>query len=139
MNVVFADTSFYVALASPRDGLHQAALSTGDHWDGAVITTEYVLWELGNYFCCPPERKVFIDLVQALREDAQTRVIPASPSLFEEGLRIYTARLDKSWSLTDCISFTVMEVHGITEALTCDHHFEQAGFRVLLTRDKWEQ
>jgi len=26
----------------------------------------------------------------------------------------------------------VMERHGLTEALTADHHFEQAGFKVLL-------
>ncbi len=41
-------------------------------------------------------------------------------------------RPDKDWSLTDCISFVVMEEHGITDALTGDHHFEQAGFRALL-------
>jgi len=34
--------------------------------------------------------------------------------------------------LTDCISFVVMEESGITEALTGDHHFEQAGFVTLL-------
>ena len=30
------------------------------------------------------------------------------------------------------ISFLVMGQHGITEALTADHHFEQAGFVTLL-------
>jgi uncharacterized protein len=37
-----------------------------------------------------------------------------------------------SWSLTDCISFEVMRARGISDALTGDHHFAQAGFRVLL-------
>ena len=41
-------------------------------------------------------------------------------------------RPDKEWSLTDCISFEVMAELGLTEALTADHHFEQAGFRALL-------
>ena len=45
---------------------------------------------------------------------------------------LYNARDDKDWSLTDCISFIVMKEHGITEALTGDRHFEQAGFRALL-------
>jgi len=132
MNRVFADTSFYVALASARDGRHAVALRLSNQWDGAVITTEYVLLEVGNYFRGPSDRNVFVDLVEALRSDAETTIIPASPALFEDGLRIYTARPDKAWSLTDCISFAVMEAQGVTEALTCDHHFEQAGFRALL-------
>ena len=41
-------------------------------------------------------------------------------------------RLDKSWSLTDCISFEVMRSAQATDALTYDQHFEQAGFRALL-------
>jgi hypothetical protein len=41
-------------------------------------------------------------------------------------------RPDKDWSLTDCISFVVMEDENIKEALTADHHFEQAGFVALL-------
>jgi predicted nucleic acid-binding protein len=45
---------------------------------------------------------------------------------------LYRNRADKNWSLTDCISFVVMKRKGITEALTGDHHFEQAGFKALL-------
>lgn len=47
-------------------------------------------------------------------------------------LHLYAARLDKGWSLTDCISFVVMQQHGIREALTGDRHFAQAGFVALL-------
>jgi predicted nucleic acid-binding protein len=50
----------------------------------------------------------------------------------ERGLDLYDARPDKEWSLTDCISFIVMQDHGTYEALTGDHHFEQAGFVALL-------
>ena len=53
-------------------------------------------------------------------------------SLFEAGLRLYASRRDTEWSLTDCISFVVMKQHNLTEALTADHHFEQAGFIPLL-------
>lgn len=52
--------------------------------------------------------------------------------LWRRGLGLYAARPDKAWSLTDCISFVVMTDRGLTEALTGDHHFEQAGFRALL-------
>jgi hypothetical protein len=50
----------------------------------------------------------------------------------ERGWALYADRPDKYWSLTDCISFVVMKDHQITEALTGDHHFEQAGFVALL-------
>jgi predicted nucleic acid-binding protein len=53
----------------------------------------------------------------------------SSPRL---GFALYGERLDKEWSLTDCISFVVMHDHQLTEAATADHHFEQAGFRALL-------
>jgi hypothetical protein len=52
--------------------------------------------------------------------------------LFEAGTDLYSRRSDKEWSLTDCISFVVMQEQGIGEALTGDRHFEQAGFRALL-------
>jgi uncharacterized protein len=60
-------------------------------------------------------------------------IVPPTQTLFEQGIAYYAARADKDWSLTDCISFIVMAEQQITEALTGDHHFEQAGFRALLT------
>jgi hypothetical protein len=53
--------------------------------------------------------------------------------LFERGLSLYLRRMDKDWSLTDCVSFVVMEEMALTDALTGDRHFEQAGFHVLLS------
>jgi hypothetical protein len=58
--------------------------------------------------------------------------VPASRELFDSGWALYQDRPDKDWSLTDCISFVAMRERGIIEALTGDHHFEQAGFRALL-------
>ena len=60
------------------------------------------------------------------------QIVPPSDLLFQRGLDLYAARGDKEWSLTDCISFVVMGDHGIADALTGDHHFEQAGFTPLL-------
>ena len=47
-------------------------------------------------------------------------------------MRLFSARRDPEWSLTDCISFAAMRAWDLTEALTADHHFGQAGFKVLL-------
>jgi predicted nucleic acid-binding protein len=77
------------------------------------------------------QRQAVITLVHrlALRPDVQ--IVSASHDLFAAAWDLYTRRPDKEWSLTDCTSFVVMQRHGLTDALTGDHHFEQAGFTVL--------
>jgi predicted nucleic acid-binding protein len=59
-------------------------------------------------------------------------LVASSAEVFERGCELHACRPDKGWSLTDCISFVVMEERGIHEALTGDHHYEQAGFTALL-------
>jgi predicted nucleic acid-binding protein len=61
-----------------------------------------------------------------------TDFVPASGELFQRGLALFDKRPHKKWSLVDCISFVVMKQRRLTDALTTNHHFEQAGFQVLL-------
>jgi predicted nucleic acid-binding protein len=71
-------------------------------------------------------------LLDTLSATPDARIIGPSEELFSRGVELYRQRPDKEWSLTDCLSFVVMGDERISEALTGDHHFEQAGFRVLL-------
>jgi predicted nucleic acid-binding protein len=132
MRVVFADTFYYFALLSSRDSAHARAVEFTRDYDGRMVTTGWVLGELADGLAPGRNRKLFVDFLAALRSDPQVTIVPPDSSLFEEGLALYAARPDKDWSLTDCISFCVMKREGIDEALTGDHHFEQAGFRILL-------
>lgn len=132
MKPVFADTSFFVAICNPRDGLHRMATEVAAGVHREVVTTEFVLLELGNWLSRSGDRSVFVALVAQLEADPHARVIPADSALFRRGLELYTDRCDKNWSLTDCISFVVMREAKVLEALTADHHFEQAGFAILL-------
>jgi len=132
MNAVFADTSFYVAAVSPWDQSHQRALALLHEYTGGIVTTEQVLTEAGNWFARTGDRDVFVDLLESILADPKTTVVWSERSLFEEGLHLYADRRDKEWSLTDCVSFVVMGRDNLTEALTADHHFEQAGFKALL-------
>ena len=77
-------------------------------------------------------RRQFEQVLTRLRSESDATIIDPTPELFELGCRFYIARPDKKWSLTDCISFIVMEREYMTDALTADRHFEQAGFRTLL-------
>jgi len=131
MSPLFADTSFYVALVEPRDALHPKAVQASAA-AVPIVTTEYVLLELANFLSRGRARQAYLDLVAALRSSASVVIIPSSAELFDRGSLLFADRPDKEWSLTDCISFVVMQAQGVTQALTGDHHFEQAGFTALL-------
>lgn len=132
MNRVFADTSFYLALFSKRDKHHAAAVTLLESLRAEIVTTDYVLVELAALMSRGDARSLFIRFVERLRSDPSTILIRTSSDIFDKGLALFAERPDKEWSLTDCISFTVMPDKDITEVLASDHHFEQAGFHVLL-------
>jgi len=132
MKVRFADTFYYIALLNHSDRKHDRATELTREFDGTMITTTAVLTELGDGVAGTSSRELFVDFVSDLRRDPDVVVVPADMSWFERAMGLYANRPDKDWSLTDCISFVVMRERGITEALTGDHHFEQAGFTALL-------
>ncbi len=132
MTVRFADTQYYIALLNPEDQHHSRAKALTEQFRGVVVTTEWVLAEVGNSVCIPRHRGNFVQLHHVLRARQSVTIVPATSAHFQRGMRLYSKRCDKAWSLVDCISFTVMEEMQIRDALTADHHFEQAGFVALL-------
>ena len=129
---MFADTSYFIALSNVRDEHHAAAIAASRGAWTEIVTTELILLELGAAFRKPGDRSDFIAIDRMLRTRADVLLIPATSALIERGRDLFAARPDKEWSLTDCISFVVMADCAISDALTTDHHFAQAGFRVLI-------
>lgn len=129
---IFVDTSYFLALLNSRDEFHQYASILADQVDAKLITTEAVLTEIGNALAKSQWRELAVDTLNDLRDDEDVEILSISSELFSKALNFYSSRMDKDWGLTDCISFVVMEDHNLTDALTTDHHFEQAGFRSLL-------
>ena len=132
MTTVFADTYYYVAMLSPSDSTHAQAVALTARLQLRIVTTAWVVAELAATFSAPAKRDRFLELFDVLSASDEVKLVPASAELFDAGMQLYRNRPDKGWSLTDCISFIVMEREGLTEALTGDHHFEQAGFVALL-------
>ena len=130
--MIFTDTVFFLALAQPRDVLHARAKAWAQAITEPLLVTEYILWETVNALSKPIDRPKAHALLAHVRSTSSYEVIPASPELFEAGVRLHALRSDKEWSLTDCISFIVLGRRGLTRALTFDHHFEQGGFEALL-------
>jgi predicted nucleic acid-binding protein len=132
MTPVFADTSFYIALLSPRDAWHAQATQVSRSLARPVLLSDFVLLEVANMYSASPRRGDVAAFIAALRRDSSVTIVPATRDLLDRGLALFSSRLDKEWSLTDCTSFVVMQDHAVTEALSSDHDFEQAGFTILL-------
>jgi uncharacterized protein len=132
MNPVFGDSFFFLALASPSDAAHVRATGLFQNLPGPLITTAWVLVEVADALAAPKNRPVFLTMLKAIHADPRMTVLSPGQDLFDRGVDLFSRRMDKSWSLTDCTSFVVMKDHKITDALTADRHFEQAGFRALM-------
>jgi len=133
MKQIFADTSYWIGLVNPRDQIHEKVIKITQHlFSVRLLTTEMVLGELLNSFSDSPMRRAVAGMVLKLRNDRNVRIVPQTSEQFESALRRYRQAADKSWSLTDCASFQVMEAEQIQAALTHDQHFAQAGFETLL-------
>ena len=132
MRRVFADAFFYLTLLNARDRAYRSARQWAAQSDLNCVTTEFVLLEVADALSAPTARRQSAAFLRALRRDCSTRVIPLSPDLMEEGLQLFEQRTDKTWTLTDCTSFVAMRREGLTDALTGDQHFAQAGYGPLL-------
>src|SRR5262245_35678807 len=128
MTTSFADTSFFIALINVDDEYHAQAVARLKDLSSRIVSSAWVLAELGNFVARTPARSRFAALIRDLVERVKVRLIPAAQRDFEAALRLFDRRRDKEWSFVDCTSFVIMQRLDITVALTSDHHFRQAGF-----------
>lgn len=138
MTGVFADTFYWIAFTNIQDLAHERVkaftLATAPR---LIVVTEEVLTEYLNYFAAwgPRFRGMAAANVQEVRASRRMRIVAQTAASFTSGLALYQSRLDKGYSLTDCISMQTMHREGLTEALTNDRHFEQEGFHAPFRRE----
>lgn len=132
MNRCFADTYYFLALLNPHDEAHERAVEFNASSRRPLVTTAFILIEVADALADTDARPLFARLRARMESDKRAAIVPPSRDLFERGVDLYENRRDKGWSLTDCTSFVVMRDDGIMDALTADHHFEQAGFNAIL-------
>lgn len=134
-NEVFLDTAYAIALSSESDKHHKRAMDLAEQLEKTgtrLVTTRAVQLEIGNALSKRRYRHAAIRLLDSLEADPMVKIIPLSEKLYAQALQLYRERQDKEWGLVDCISFIIMTKRNLTEALTTDEHFQQAGFRALL-------
>jgi len=115
--------------------LHQDAITlSAKLGTAAIVTSDPVLVEVLAYVSKrgPQARSAGLAFIDELRGDAGATSVRQTPELFDAGLDLYRSRLDKGYSLTDCMSMIVCRQRNVTQVLTHDHHFAQEGFEILL-------
>lgn len=132
---VFADTLFWIALVVKQDQYHERAQQWSLRITGRITTTVPVLLETANALARPSWRAHGVALIDHLLQRPDVEVLPLSADLWQRGWDLYRNRPDKPWSLTDCVSFLVMQDTSLVDALTADEHFSQAGFRAVLLEE----
>ena len=133
---LLVDSAYVIALVNDRDQYHRQALRLARQYrDRPLIIVEGLLLEIGNFFAAHFRRQA-VQMIEQFLTSPQVEVVYTSPQLLRAAVSLYKRMFDKEWSLVDCISFQIMRERGITEALTPDHHFTQAGFQVLLTKPR---
>ncbi len=134
MKQTFADTSYWVAVFWLDDQWREAALKATEKTGNVeIVTTETVLIEVLNYFSefkAEIKEKV-ADAVKSLLNNDEILVLLHNHEDFLKALELYKSRLDKGYSLTDCISMNAMRDFRIAEILTNDAHFNQEGYTKL--------
>jgi predicted nucleic acid-binding protein len=132
VSTVFVDTFYWIARINPRDQWHQKATELSSSLKNRLLlTSEEVLIELLNYFSDygPEMRQATAAIVRHIIDDSNIIVLRGN---FKDGLALFESRLDKGYSMTDCLSMNLMRQMKATEVLTHDHHFSQEGFVTLL-------
>lgn len=135
MRTWFLDTGFVIALTSPRDQFHSIAeqLSETIETEGVrLVTSDAVILEIGAALAKLPFRSAAVRLIESMRTDSSIEIVELRSDLVARAFQVFRDRADKEWSLTACVSFEIMRERQLTEALTPDAHFIQAGWVALM-------
>jgi predicted nucleic acid-binding protein len=130
---VFADSSGYFALAHEPDESHRRAVAAlkrlvADRY--RFFTTNSVLAELHALLVNRVDRNVALAVLNEIEMSRITTIVRVRQQDELRAREILAQYDDKEFSLTDAISFAVMERLGITMAFAFDHHFAQFGWQL---------
>jgi predicted nucleic acid-binding protein len=132
-NSVFVDTSGWAYLLDRSSELHQSVSAIYKQilsQQRSLITSNYIIAELVALLTSRSRisRQQIIKYIDTLKLAPQVEILNIGPDLDADSWAFLKTYADKKWSLVDASSFVIMKQHGMTEAITTDHHFTQAGF-----------
>lgn len=132
---LFVDTYALIAWLNRRDSAHETVRFYLEGYRGHLVTTEWVLMEVADALATGATRPIVIEFLQTIRRDPAYEIVNYEANIYKAGFDLFSDRPDKDWSLTDCISFVVMNKRKLTDALTADKHFRQAGYQAVFASE----
>ncbi|MGH7127067.1 MAG: type II toxin-antitoxin system VapC family toxin [Planctomycetaceae bacterium] len=133
----FLDTAGLIAVVHTRDQWHSEAAAAWQSLtdnNASLVTTNIVLIELGDGLSRASHRQLAVELRVRLIASPRVEIVSVDSESIDEAWEFFRNRPDKDWGMTDCISMTIMRQRNMTQVFTTDHHFEQAGFEVLIRK-----
>ncbi len=134
--IIFADTSALFALLVRDDYMHVRARANFEHFvdhNASLLTSSYVLLETLTLL----QRRVGLEVVW----DFDRKIMPILDVVWVDevwhnrAIQRFQSERSRSLSLTDCLSFEIMEAREILTAFTFDAHFAERGFEVAAFHD----
>ncbi|MBI3925969.1 MAG: type II toxin-antitoxin system VapC family toxin [Armatimonadetes bacterium] len=132
---IFVDTSGFFALLVQADESHPAAvglLKKARQERRGFVTSDYVLDETATLLKARGHGHLLGEFFGLLLSSRACRVEWMESVRFDSVRTFFLKHSDQSWSFTDCASFCLMKELDLSQALTKDVHFAQAGFVPLL-------
>jgi uncharacterized protein len=135
-NSVFLDTNGWLAILNSDESSHSHAYQV---WQNLirrrhpVVLTDWVLAETGNGMARFKSKDRLEIALNRILANPRCEFVVLDQLIIRQAVEFFVRHTDKSWGLVDCASFVVMHERGITEAFTSGVHFEQAGFKRLLS------
>lgn len=136
-NHVFVDTSALIAIGNKRDAFHAQAREVNDQLiqsNSFFVTSSAILLEFGNAFSTVNLKPFAIRLINAVMQSKKWKSIVIDENIMSRGFDLYRQMTDKDWGFVDCTSIVLAKSLGVQNVFSTDHHFEQAGFNILLKR-----
>ncbi len=136
MTEVFLDTAYVIALTVPSDQYHESAKQLAvwvEREKVPIITTRAILLKIGNALSKQRFRQKAVALLTLIEDDSAIEIVSMSDNLYRKALILFQQRSDQEWGLVDCVSCIAMQERDVREVLTADRHFQQMGFRTLLS------
>jgi predicted nucleic acid-binding protein len=132
---IFLDTSGLYALVDRKDAHHPAAREVVERLLRAgrrFVATDYILAETVNLANARSGTRVAVRVLDLMEQSAGIRIEWVAQSRFDLTKAFFRKHADHDYSFTDCTSFVVMRELRLSQALTTDRHFPEAGFEALL-------
>lgn len=137
MNSVFLDTVGLIAVVNADDQWHVPALTAWQRLlaeSKVLFTTNLILVEIGDGLSKVRQRPLAVELRRRLTASPRVEIVRVTEAQESKAWELFAQRADKDWGITDCVSMVVLKERGCRSIFSIDHHFEQAGFELLISR-----